>query len=46
VIRSGLKDPVLLASGSMGETILATPAIASGALYIRSDKHLWKLAQS
>jgi outer membrane protein assembly factor BamB len=43
VIRSGLKDPVLLASGSMGETILATPAIARGALYIRSDKHLWKI---
>lgn len=26
-----------------GEIIQASPAVASGALYIRSDKHLWKL---
>jgi outer membrane protein assembly factor BamB len=25
------------------ETILSTPAIAHGALYVRSDRHLWKL---
>ena len=29
---------------SLGETILATPAISDGALYIRSDGHLWKIA--
>ena len=27
-----------------GETILCTPAISDGALYVRSDKHLWKIA--
>tara|TARA_R110002096_G_scaffold147671_33_gene307964 strand:+ start:1007 stop:2194 length:1188 start_codon:yes stop_codon:yes gene_type:complete len=27
----------------LGEVILATPAIDDGALYIRSDGHLWKL---
>lgn len=28
----------------LGETILGTPALAEGALYIRSDGHLWKFA--
>ncbi len=28
------------------ETILATPAIANGALYLRSDATLWKLKSS
>jgi outer membrane protein assembly factor BamB len=27
-----------------GETILCTPAISDGALYVRSDKHLWRIA--
>ncbi len=27
----------------LGETILATPAISDGAVFIRSDAHLWKL---
>ena len=29
----------------LGETILATPSIASGALYLRSDAHLWKITR-
>ena len=29
----------------LGETILCTPSIAGNAIYIRSDGHLWKLAQ-
>lgn len=28
----------------LGETILATPSLDEGALYIRSDAHLWKFA--
>jgi hypothetical protein len=28
---------------NLGETILATPAISRGAIYLRSDRHLWKL---
>jgi outer membrane protein assembly factor BamB len=31
-------------TGEFGESIQASPAIADGALYIRSDKHLWKIA--
>jgi outer membrane protein assembly factor BamB len=33
----------LAGSGPLGETILATPALAGGALFVRSDKHLWKI---
>jgi len=29
----------------LGETILCTPSIAGHALYLRSDAHLWKIAQ-
>ncbi len=28
---------------NLGETILATPSIGPGALYFRSDQHLWKI---
>ena len=30
----------------LGETILGTPALSSDALYIRSDKHLWKISEA
>jgi hypothetical protein len=43
VIQLGEKEPAAAVS-SLGETILCTPAIANGALYVRSDKHLWKIA--
>jgi len=29
---------------ALGETVLCTPAISDGALYVRSDGHLWKIA--
>ncbi len=29
---------------SLGETILCTPAVSDGAIYVRSDGHLWKIA--
>lgn len=29
----------------LGETILCTPAVSEGALYVRSDGHLWKMAK-
>lgn len=34
----------LVHSHSLGETILCTPAISDGAVYVRSDGHLWKIA--
>jgi outer membrane protein assembly factor BamB len=30
----------------LGEKIMATPALSGGALYLRSDKHLWKFANA
>jgi outer membrane protein assembly factor BamB len=30
----------------LAEKILGTPALADGALYVRSDKHLWKFADA
>jgi outer membrane protein assembly factor BamB len=40
VIQLGDK-PKVLARNNLDETILATPAISGGAIYLRSDKHLW-----
>jgi outer membrane protein assembly factor BamB len=40
VLQLGDK-PEVLSVNSMGETLLATPAIAGGALYLRSDQHLF-----
>jgi outer membrane protein assembly factor BamB len=36
----------LVGSHDFGDTILCTPAIANDALYVRSDKHLWKISES
>jgi len=44
VVEEGEKGQIV-SSHDFGETILCTPAIADGALYVRSDKHLWKIAR-
>lgn len=41
VIEPGEKDGRVLGTNEVGEAILATPAIADGALFLRSDKHLY-----
>jgi outer membrane protein assembly factor BamB len=46
VVKPGEKEDTLLETCALGETILGTPAIANGAMYIRSDRHLWKIAPS
>ena len=43
VIKAGKESGELTAEFDLKETILCTPAIADGALYVRSDEHLWKL---
>ena len=35
----------LVAKNELGESILGSPAVVDGALYIRSDAHLFKVAQ-
>ncbi len=46
VVKPGEKDGELISSHDFGEMILCTPAIADNALYVRSDKHLWKIAHT
>lgn len=41
---SGEKGEVV-AENELGERILSTPAIADGAIYVRSDHRLWKIAR-
>ncbi|QVL31709.1 PQQ-binding-like beta-propeller repeat protein [Telmatocola sphagniphila] len=45
VVRPGEEDPVLVDSYPFEETILSTPAATGGALYLRSDKHFWKVGK-
>lgn len=44
VVKPGDESGELVSSNDLGETILCTPAIANGAIYIRSDSTLWKIA--
>lgn len=41
VVEAGGKEGRVLATNNMGESILATPAIADGAIFLRSDRHLY-----
>lgn len=43
-IRLGGKKGDVASSLDLGEAIKCTPALAGGAFYVRSDKHLWKFA--
>jgi outer membrane protein assembly factor BamB len=45
VVKPGEKEATVIGGGSVNETILATPAIADGAFYLRSDQHLWKFGK-
>jgi outer membrane protein assembly factor BamB len=43
VVRLGAQGQIVDES-DFGETIQATPAVDRGAIYVRSDRHLWKIA--
>lgn len=45
VIQPDEKEGKLLHKNKLDETILSTPALSSGAMFVRSDKHLWKIAK-
>lgn len=45
VVRAGREKGEVVSEFNHQEVFLCTPAIADGALYIRSDKHLWKIAK-
>jgi outer membrane protein assembly factor BamB len=40
VVQIGDK-PQVLSTNDLGETILGSPAVSGGAIYLRSDQHLW-----
>jgi outer membrane protein assembly factor BamB len=39
------KQGKVVSENDLGDAVLGTPAIADGALYIRSDDYLWKIAK-
>ncbi|HEV8061165.1 MAG TPA: PQQ-binding-like beta-propeller repeat protein [Gemmataceae bacterium] len=45
VVKPGEKEDVVAATADLGDTVLATPAVANNALYIRGEKYLWKFAK-
>jgi outer membrane protein assembly factor BamB len=44
VVRAA-KEYQILATNALGEATLASPAPADGALFIRSEKHLWRIGK-
>jgi outer membrane protein assembly factor BamB len=44
VIAAG-REYKLLAENELGETVMATPAVADGVLYVRGRRHLFAIAQ-
>jgi outer membrane protein assembly factor BamB len=45
VVKLGAEQGEIVGTSELGEKVLGTPAVADGALYVRSDAHLWKIAQ-
>lgn len=45
VVELGETEGKLVAKNEFGEAVLASPAVADGALYVRSASKLWKIAQ-
>jgi outer membrane protein assembly factor BamB len=45
LVKPDDKEATLVQSCKLEETVLCTPAIVDGAIYVRSDKHLWKIAK-
>ncbi len=44
VVKPGADKGEIVSELDLGETILCSPAAANGALFVRSDGHLWKFA--
>jgi outer membrane protein assembly factor BamB len=45
VVRLGDDGGEIAARGEFGEPIFGTPAAADGAIYVRTDGQLWKIAE-
>jgi outer membrane protein assembly factor BamB len=46
VVKPGKNKAELVATNTFGEKLQGSPAVADNAMYIRSDKHLWKIAET
>ena len=46
VSAKGKSEGQIIGEMDLGETVLSTPAIANGALFVRSNGKLWKLVGS
>jgi hypothetical protein len=44
VVQLGDTSGEIVSRGEFGEPIFGTPVIADGAIYVRTDGHLWKIA--
>jgi outer membrane protein assembly factor BamB len=45
-LQSDGKGAEVVGKGELKEAVLTSPAAADGALYIRTDRHLWKIADT
>jgi outer membrane protein assembly factor BamB len=45
VVKLGEKDAKLVATNEFGENLQGSPAVAGNAMFVRSDKHLWKISE-
>ena len=45
VIKPGKLKGEVVSQMDLAQTILCTPAVSDGAIYVRSDASLWKLAK-
>jgi len=46
VVDTAAPDGAVISEMDLGKTILSTPSISHGAIYVRSDGKLWKLGKS
>lgn len=44
LVKSGATKGEIVGEADFGERIQGTPATSNGALFVRSDKHLWKIS--
>jgi outer membrane protein assembly factor BamB len=45
VVDIDTEEGEIVSQIDLGETVLCTPALVDGALFVRSDQHLWKIAE-
>jgi outer membrane protein assembly factor BamB len=45
IVDATSEDGAIISQLELGETIIGTPSISHGGLYLRSDAHLWKIGK-